>query len=274
MSTTKIEWADKVWNPITGCSHSGSPGCDHCYARRMAYRLKGRYGYPQDDPFRVTFHSDRLDEPLHWKKSSRIFVVSMGDLFHEEVKYSWIESIMETVIMQPQHIFLFLTKRPQGMKEMLEGWKLWAKENLWLGVSVENQPTADERIPILWQIPAAKRFISCEPLLEEIRLRRGIYQMGTPNGIREYGTSVEGIDLCIVGGETGPKARPMNPDWARSLRDQCQASGVPFFFKSWGSQPYPSNTEISKWVSAGYDPYSKPRENYFLDGQKWREFPK
>ena len=235
MANTKIEWADKVWNPITGCSHAGSPGCDHCYAKRMAYRLKGRYGYPKDDPFKVTFHPDRLDEPLHWKKPCRIFVCSMGDLFHESVSSRFINSVIGIMTAEEtrHHTFFILTKRPQNMAAYFKNFikcgvdLVQFIERVYLGVSVENQQTADERIPILLQIPAAKRFVSVEPMLGPVDLGK----LSDPN-----------ISWIIVGGETGAGARPLHLDWIRSLVEQCQAAGVPFFFKSWG-----------EWEKSGHD---------------------
>lgn len=259
MAQTKISWCDKVWNPITGCSFV-SDGCRNCYARRMAYRLKGRYGYPTDDPFRVTFHPDRLDEPLHWKKSSRIFVCSMGDLFHEDVLESNLTEIFTIIgLFCIDHTFLILTKRPERMKNFVDDWIAdnlpiptagkkctqgikWPIPNVWLGVSIEDQKTADERIPILLQIPAGKKFVSCEPLLEEIDLIKAS-ECNYPNEMKKLGI---GLDWVICGGETGPGARPFHPDWVRSLRDQCQAAGVPFFFKSWG-----------EWLPVGEKPASE-----------------
>lgn len=234
MGKSKIEWTDSVWNPITGCSHAGSPGCDHCYAKRMAQRLKGRYGYPKDNPFKVTFHPDRLNQPLRWEKPKRIFVVSMGDLFHDTVPFKLINEVFAITQIATQHTYLILTKRPKRVLEFVN----WINsieiprlppinfmhfdKNIWFGVTAENQQTADERIPILLQIPAAVRFVSCEPLLSEIDFSH----------LPESGAE---LDWVIVGGESGPGARPMHPDWARSIRDQCQAAGVPFFFKQWGN---------------------------------------
>jgi len=258
MGTSKIEWCDKSWNPITGCSHAGSPGCDHCWARRMANRLKGRYGYPKDDPFKVTFHPDRLEEPLHWKKPSRIFVCSMGDIFHDNVDAFQIGSIFIKILRYSQHIFLILTKRPQRFLKLVPPIQL--PPNIWFGVSVENQQTADERIPILLQIPAAKRFVSVEPMLGSIKIPDrslcpcSCYVGGNPH---PDCAGQPKIDWVICGGETGSKARPMQPDWIRSLRDQCQAAGVPFFFKSWG------DAIPNRYLAPG-----------IIDGKKWREFPK
>ena len=241
---TKIEWATESWNPITGCTPV-SEGCEHCYARRMAQRLKGRFGYPEDDPFRVTFHPDKLDQPLHWKKPRMIFVCSMGDLFHKDVPHhTYIENevpvnhIYITAKRCPQHIFLILTKRPKVMKSFFSwitafGGKI--PDNLWLGVSVENQQRADERIPILLQIPAAKRFVSIEPMLGPVELDHK-YRRRWNDKIPAWEMSwmLQDLDWVICGGESGPGARPMHPDWPRSIRDQCQAAGVPFFFKQWG----------------------------------------
>lgn len=263
MGNTKIDWADKVWNPITGCSHAGSRGCDNCYAKRMANRLKGRYGYPKKDPFRVTFHLDRLEEPLHWEKPSRIFVCSMGDLFHENIKPEWIDAIWEVMAACRQHTFMVLTKRPHNIEKLLYGVteECGCRElgggdylsNIWLGVSVEDQKTADERIPILLQIPAAHRWVSIEPMLNPIDLSEwvGVRRYTTLDGLPEkpywkrlVGTPLLGIlDWVVCGGETGPGARPLHSDWVRSLRDQSLAEGVPFFFKSWG-----------EWLPVGQKP--------------------
>jgi protein gp37 len=246
MGLTKIEWADRVWNPITGCS-SVSEGCQNCYAKRMANRLKGRYGYPKDEPFKVTFHPNRLDEPLHWKKPSRIFVCSMGDLFHEDVSMETIGRILCLMRSLIHHKFLFLTKRPKRMREALLAFDMTGEcnglpyDHLLFGISVENQRTADERIPILLQIPAAKRFISCEPTLGPIDL--SAFWESLP------------ISLVIVGGETGPGYRPSGFEgyhhfalWARSLKDQCQAAGVPFFFKKMpGNQPIPKDLMVREF---------------------------
>jgi len=241
---TKIEWATESWNPITGCSPV-SEGCENCYARRMAYRLRGRFGYPKDDPFKITFHPDKIEKPLHWKKPRVIFVCSMGDLFHKDVPHhTYIENevtvnhIYLTSKKCPQHIFLILTKRPKVMKSFFSwitafGGKI--PDNLWLGVSVENQQRADERIPILLQIPAAKRFVSIEPMLGPVNIInkpwwdwRYTYSFYPKEYVKKP------IDWVICGGESGPGARPMHPNWPRSIREQCREAEVPFFFKQWG----------------------------------------
>jgi protein gp37 len=262
---TKIEWAEESWNPVTGCTKI-SEGCIHCYAERMAKRLAGRAGYPADNPFQVTLHPDKLAQPLHWRKPRRVFVCSMGDLFHDAVPYEAIDDVMRIIgrcyIENRGHTFMILTKRPQRMRHyftkgmfMLHdrkgqsahgGWADWDKDtpwsNLWLGVTAENQQRANERIPILLDTLAAVRFVSAEPLLEEMYLCEWFpeydyrptytyYQKAYP-GIGDKPIKIrDGLDWVIAGAETGPGARHMDYDWARSLRDQCDAYGVPFFFK-------------------------------------------
>ena len=246
---TKIEWADEVWNPITGCSKI-SPGCANCYAERFAKRLAGRCGYPQDNPFQIKVHDDRLENIDFGKKPKRIFVCSMGDLFHSFVPKAAIDNVLEIIAAHPQHTFIVLTKRPDNIDGMLydpDPETAPARElgggdylpNLWIGISAENQKYYDERIEYLLKIPAKKRIVSLEPLLGPIRL----------------GEHIKNLDWVIVGGESGNFQRPydqlINPDWVRSIRDQCVYAGVPFFFKRWG---------LSK----------KGRE---LDGKTWEQFP-
>jgi len=284
---SKIEWLkDKdgingeTWNPVTGCSKV-SEGCQNCYAERMAKRLKGRCGYPADDPFRVTFHPDRLDQPVKWKKPKRIFVSSMGDLFHRDVAYQWFVEIVKIIITAKHHTFTILTKRPELMKEYLDiltrsGWgqltqKEWPIENLWLGITAENQQRYDERWEIAQQIPAAVLWVSGEPLLSPIDFTR---HKRKP-------------DWFVAGGETGPGARPMHPDWARSLRDQCVSAGVPFFFKQWGQYVTPSQApedtyrEMDAFHGQGFDEsedafygVGKKKAGRLLDGREWNEYPK
>jgi protein gp37 len=190
----------------------------------MANRLRGRYGYPKDNPFRVTFHPERLEEPLQWKKPSRIFVVSMGDLFHEDAELYWHVKIMQIIRKCPHHTFFFLTKRPERMKDVLFHWFAPNIANLYLGVSVENQKTADERIPILLQIPAAKRFVSVEPMLQNILIKWWL------EGNHE---SRNRIDWVICGGLSlpGGKIQPPQKEWIDSLIEQCDGAGVPIFIK-------------------------------------------
>jgi len=246
MAITKIEWCERTWSPITGCSPV-SEGCQHCYARRMAQRLKGRYGYPADDPFRVTFHPERLTQPFIWFKPSHIFVCSMGDLFHEKVSEAAQIFIMNTILGTPQHTYIVLTKRPSIAAIYFIQHPV--PSNLWLGVTAENQQRADERIPILLQIPAAVRFVSIEPMLGPISFRWASWKPLSRETSTNHLDGLRMLDWIIIGGETGPGARPMHPDWVQTVRDQCQEAGVPFFFKQWGEwiprlfwpHPYSSN---------------------------------
>lgn len=258
MMTTKIEWADETWNPITGCTHI-SEGCDHCYARRMAIRLAGRYGYPEDDPFDPGIcHQNQLERPLSWRRPRMVFVCSMGDLFHEKVGIINGCRVLGVAESAPQHIYLFLTKRPELMKGVMDFFfgNRTIPKNWWLGVTAENQQRANERIPILLQIPAAVRFVSVEPMLSPVDMRiipcrecnhsGNILQWPCPHC---KGRRFEWPDWVICGAETGPNKRRMDLDWAKSLRDQCVSAGVPFFFKK---------------DSDG---------NHTLDGKVWEQFP-
>ncbi len=254
MGKTSIEWTDKTWNPVTGCTKV-SAGCKHCYAERIADRLWGERKFTD-----VQCHPARLQQPLHWKKPARIFVNSMSDLFHEAVPEDFLFAVFQTMGVASWHTYQILTKRAERMTEVLprisarlktEGraplgpvWK-----HVWLGVSVEDQETADERIPLLLQTPAAVRFLSVEPLLGPVNLSQfllrasaqgaGTASIAVPGGGKpcprcfSVGQFVDPdqINWVIVGGESGPNARPMHPDWARSIRNQCVAAGVPFFFK-------------------------------------------
>ncbi len=217
MNTSKIEWTDKTWNPVTGCTKV-SQGCKNCYAERIHERFNGQGSFKK-----VLAHPERLDQPLKWKKPFKIFVNSMSDLFHEDVPFEFIMEVLFVIRKCPQHTFQILTKRPQRMLDFFTKYaECGAGHNIWLGVSVEDQATADERIPLLLQVPAAVRFLSCEPLLWAIDLHI------------DWLWCYSHINWIIAGGESGPGARPMHPDWAISIRDQCQVAGVPFFFKQWG----------------------------------------
>lgn len=282
MNTTKIEWADAVWNPVTGCTKA-SEGCRNCYAETIAKRFWGERKFTD-----VQTHPDRLDAPLHWKKPRRVFVNSMSDLFHLNVRFSFVESVFETIEATPRHTYMILTKRPDRMYDFIVNWKKGiALPNVWLGVSVENQQAADERIPILLQTPAAVRFVSVEPIRGPVdfRLKDGSYMTDALTGCMITAAEpIQGnaLDWVICGGETGPGARPMHPDWARSLRDQCQAADVPFFFKSWGEWwPAESgrlydieNTRTVMW-SDGQDMLriGKKAAGRLLDGVVWNQFP-
>ncbi len=240
MSKSKIEWTDRVWNPVTGCSKI-SPGCDNCYAERMSKRFGEKWGLPSEEPFKVTVHMERLDQPLKWNKPSRIFVCSMADLFHDDVSFKAIAEVFQRMMECQHHIFLILTKRPDSMKNFFDfvkpSGRSWPLPNVWLGVTAENQEQADKRIPILLQIPAAKRFVSVEPMLGPVNLKPWFpwdNHRKKLQGWKRNPDYKQGLHWVICGGESGPGARPMHPEWAQSLRDQCQAAGVPFFFKQWG----------------------------------------
>ena len=229
---SKILWTDETWNPITGCTKI-SPGCQNCYAERMSHRLKGRYGYPADDPFRVTVHESKLWEPYRWKKPRRIFVCSMGDLFHEDVGCHTLNYVFNVMVNNPQHIFQVLTKRPERMRHVMTRWNIADRKHIWLGVTAENQEQADKRLPILLSIPAAVRFVSVEPMLGTVSFR-WLKINPRPSSTNEY-DGLRDLSWVICGGESGQNARPMHPQWAASLRDQCEATGTPFMFKQWGA---------------------------------------
>jgi len=287
VSKSKIEWTDRVWNPVTGCTKI-SPGCQNCYAERMAKRLAGRCGYPADGPFKVTLHPERLEQPFRWREPSKIFVCSMGDLFHEDVPFDYIDRVFSVMYVSPEHTFMVLTKRPERMKEyfntrprdsMKQERVLVIDEmgasnysvslplrNVWLGVTAENQEQADKRIPVLLQIPAAVRFVSVEPMLGPVDLtelpipyeicNRGFnFNALTDQDDEHFYNDHPKIDWVICGGESGPGARPMHPDWTRSLRDHCQAAGVPFFFKQWGEWEtfYDRDNDDPDWCNVPED---------------------
>lgn len=233
---SKIEWTDATWNPVTGCTKISS-GCRHCYAERMAARLQamGQPLYRQG--FKVTLHESELDRPLRWKKPRRIFVCSMGDLFHPAVNAGFIRRVFQTMQACPQHTFLVLTKRPERASgvDLSNTISPWPLPNVWLGTSCENQAAAADRIPHLLACPAVVRFVSCEPLLGPINFGDLACWMTEDTGALPLGSkAIMAIDWIIVGGESGPKARPMHPNWARSIRDKCVEGAVFFFFKQWG----------------------------------------
>jgi len=262
--STRIPYLDEVWNVTTGCGDDQvSPGCDNCYARRMfgrnlwrcpscndgmTFTLQtcSRCGDTGYQDFRPTFHADRLDQPLHWRKPRVVGVSFMGDLFHEAITNEQIHEVILRTIQAHQHTYLILTKRPKRMRSFF----IWLRDeyefvpgNLWLGVTVCNQEEADRNITILLATPAAKRLVSLEPLLSAINMRTGVYQM-PPNGAAR-GTTLEGIDLVVLGGETGPGARPMQPDWALDVYRQCKAAGVAFWFKGMGRAKVPPRWDWS-----------------------------
>ncbi|MFZ1005263.1 MAG: phage Gp37/Gp68 family protein [Candidatus Sulfotelmatobacter sp.] len=279
--TTGIEWTDCTWNPIRGCSRV-SEGCRNCYAESVAARFSGigrpynglatfkiiDKGTPEEHlearwTGELRFIEDRLQDPIMWKAPKKIFVNSMSDLFHPRVKDEWLVAIFDVMARAPQHTYQILTKRPERMQRFLEtGQSLsdqfertfsqkWPAPNWWFGVSVEDQNTADYRLPILAECAAAVRFVSYEPALGPIDFRKCF---------REPLETVA-IDWLIVGGESGPRARPMDTDWARSAREFCLTMGIPFFFKQYG--------EYMDHIRVG-----KKKAGHVLDGVEWREFPK
>lgn len=214
MAETKIEWTDKTWNPVTGCTKY-SEGCQHCYAEVMARRLKGMGQTKYKNAFRLTIHPEDLDEPLKWIKPHNIFVCSMGDLFHKDVPFEFIDKVMQTIRETPRHRYQILTKRAERMQEYFSTRPV--PQNAWLGVSVEVQ-SSRFRINCLRNLPAPVRFLSCEPLLEDL---------GQMN--------LSGINWIIVGGESGMQARPMQESWVLNIKKQAEKIGAAFFFKQWGT---------------------------------------
>ncbi len=210
---TSIEWTTSTWNPVTGCTKV-SPGCKNCYAERIARRLQAMGQDRYRNGFRVTLQEDIVNLPCSWKKPREVFVNSMSDLFHEEVPSEFIQSIFETMNRAFHHTFQILTKRSDRLREISDSLP-WA-ENIWMGVSVENEDY-EYRINDLLQTGAAIKFLSLEPLLGSLK-----------------DVSFEGIDWVIVGGESGPGARLMRKIWVTEIRDQCTERGIPFFFKQWG----------------------------------------
>lgn len=317
---SKIEWTDTTWNPVAGC-YPVSRGCAHCYAARMAKRLAAmgqeKYLGTVDAHGRWTglihLDYDALRAPYSWRKPRRVFVCSMSDLFHEAVSWAFLQHVFKTMRENPQHTFQVLTKRPERMRDYLRHREpAGVPANVWLGVSVENQAMADERIPLLLDFLAAVRFLSCEPLVGPLRLPlfHGADVKvcpacldGTPsrcdNGPQHC--PLKPIQWVICGGESGPKAAPMHPDWARGLRDQCVAAGVPFFFKQWGGwsaiydrdqDPGGKSVEAlrlnhpkGRWLNLegghGFHgervhfvvPTNKKLSGRLLDGREWNEFP-
>lgn len=242
--TTGIQWTEATWNPVTGCSKV-SAGCKNCYAERIWPRVYGKFR-PFSD---VKLHRDRLDLPHQWKKPRRIFVNSMSDLFHESLSHNDITEVWSVMVVVDRHIYQVLTKRPARMREYVIGWiehmRSGSKrpvDNVWLGVSAEDQRSLDERLSILRETPAAVRWLSLEPLLGPVTFRPICDSLGDKlhameNGYAAKPMELQGISWVVVGGESGPKARPFNPDWARYIRDQCREAGVPFFMKQFGSNP-------------------------------------
>ena len=228
-----IEWTETTWNPVTGCTKV-SHGCKHCYAERMARRLRVMGAPKYRNGFSVTLHPETVVLPLAWKKPAVVFVNSMSDLFHRSVPVSFIEAVFDTMNSASRHTFQLLTKRP-ARAARLAGRLTWTP-NIWLGASIESERWIG-RLEFLRQTGARTKFLSLEPLLGPLP-----------------GLDLDGVDWVIVGGESGPGARPMEPDWARSIRDKCLSGGTPFFFKQWGG-------------------VFKKRTGRILDGRTWDEMP-
>lgn len=302
--TTLIEWTDMTINPVVGCSHC-SPGCDNCYAERFAARMakhpnpkiSGKYAGVVDGRGRWTgkmsrrYFIDAAFDSLP-KAPKRVFVGSMCDIFHENMNYPAFLHFIKKLSTFSQHTFIVLTKRPKRMKKFVSittqedvAPHPWPLPNVWLGVTVCTQAEADEKIPLLLQTPAAKRFVSVEPMLGPVDLDKNEFLSPWRSQIDR---DLPFIDWVICGGEAGPGARPMHPDWVRSLRDQCQSAGVPFFFKGWGDWVtenqapediiLPGESRIPKgWKGRKYEAgvyrVGKRRTGRLLDGRTWDEFP-
>ena len=215
---SKIEWTDATWNPVRGCTKI-SPGCTHCYAAVFAERFRGVRGHPYEQGFDIRLVPEKIAEPLRWKTPRKFFVNSMSDLFHEAVPDDYIASVVDVMLQADWHVYQVLTKRSARMRQLLSGRLRLAaaREHIWWGVSVENKKHGLPRVEDLLATPATMKFLSIEPLLEDL---------GT--------LKLRGITWVIVGGESGPGARPMLRQWVVSIRKQCRDHGVPFFFKQWG----------------------------------------
>ena len=240
MKTTRIEWTDKTWNPVTGCSKV-SPGCKNCYAEIMARRLQAMGQPKYRNGFKLTLHDEILNEPFGWKSPHTIFVCSMSDLFHEKVPVAFLDKVMNTIENTPWHNYQLLTKRAKRMSEYFSTRAV--PPNAWLGVTVEA-PDAKERMDYLRKLKASIRFLSCEPLLVDLGE-----------------LDLKNIDWVIVGGESGPRARPMKPAWVLSIKEQAENQGAAFFFKQWGT-----------WGSDGIK-RSKHSNGKLIDGKLYQAMP-
>lgn len=297
---TAIKWADHTFNPWTGCTRV-SPGCDHCYAAAQAKRNPATFGSWEPGGARKRTSAANWRQPLAWNRKAqaegrrmRVFCASMADVFDNQVPEEWRQDLWHLIARTDHLDWLLLTKRPQNIAAMLPAapvghWAEWGAgwPNVWLGTTVENQVEAERRIPHLMAAPAAKRFLSCEPLLGPVDLRR----IEGPSGIQvidalfgestapDWSVRHARINWVIAGGESGPGARPMHPDWARSLRDQCAEAGVPFFFKQWGDFVWRATGERATAIEGGFAiPASavrvgKKAAGRLLDGREHSEVP-
>ena len=238
---SKIEWTNITWNPSVGCTKI-SPGCLNCYAEKFAKRLQGQGRRGYENGFKLTLLPERLNEPLRRKTATMYFVDSMSDLFHRDIPDEYIKEVLDIISRAPQHIFQILTKRAERMAAYFEG--VQPPRNAWLGVSVEDRKHGIQRIGFLKEIDATVRFLSVEPLLEDLGE-----------------LDLSGLHWVIVGGESGPAARRMEASWVESLRDQCMQREIPFFFKQWGT-----------WAPDGIK-RSKAKNGRLLSGREWNEMP-
>lgn len=241
MAESSIEWTEHTWNPVTGCTKV-SPGCKHCYAEVMARRLEAMGAAGYENGFKLTLHPERLEQPLRRRTPTTYFVNSMSDLFHEDVPDEFIDQVLEVCAATPQHTYQVLTKRAARLPEFFRA--RYVPENVWLGVSVEDKKYGVPRIAHLRKVRAAVRFLSVEPLLEDVGA-----------------LTLKGIHWVIVGGESGYGARPMRLEWAENVRVQCLAQSVPFFFKQWGA-----------WGPDGVR-RNKKANGRLLAGRRWDELP-
>lgn len=235
---SSIEWTDATWNPVRGCTKI-TPGCANCYAETFAERFRGVVGHPYEKGFDLRIVPEKLTEPLRWRRPRTVFVNSMSDLFHRDVPDAYIDAVVDVMLEGSWHVYQILTKRSERLRDLLctSLRRAASAEHIWWGVSVENRRHGIPRIDHLRESEAVIKFLSIEPLLEDV----GVLDL-------------TGIDWVIVGGESGRKARPMQREWVESLRDQCIASGVSFFFKQWGG-------------------VQKKRAGRMLDGRTWDEMP-
>ncbi|RKD99820.1 phage Gp37/Gp68 family protein [Marinifilum flexuosum] len=241
MKKTKIEWTEETWNPTTGCNKV-SAGCINCYAEVMAKRLKAMRTPGYENGFHFSLMPERLDQPLKKKKPTKYFVNSMSDLFHEQMPIEYLDKIVDVINRTPHHIYQLLTKREDAMYTYFKDREI--PKNVWLGVTVEDKKSGLRRIDRLRELNASIKFLSVEPLLEDL---------GRIN--------LEGIDWVIVGGESGPKARPMKREWAINIKEQCEEQNVAFFFKQWGT-----------WGADGVK-RSKKDNGRLLDGKVFEDYP-
>ena len=307
MAETNIAWADRVWNPTRGCSRTGTPGCDNCYAERQAIRFKdGTYkGLVRSTRLgprwtgEVAVVPDKFDEPLRipqrGKARARIFVDSMSDFFHEKLSAQDLEPIWKTMKEADWHDFLILTKRPENIVDRLPSDWGTGYRNVWLGVSVENQECAEKRIPVLLNVPAAVHWLSCEPLLGPLDLRKwlpppawrthwvgGASSWATPEGKAIAGEPMRWCSWIVAGGESGPRARMCNIDWLADIVEQCKAIGLPCFIKQLGAAPFApvKQLQVGAFKNTNFGVEVKLKDRKGENPDEWpqelrvREFPK